>query len=577
MVKRKTIKQQHIVQYILVLALLIVGFLVASQVYWRIDLTSDQRYTLSKETKNYIKQIDDIAYIKVFLENENLPAELLKVNRETRILLHEFKSINNNIEYEFYDPIAGKDKKAKNAIIKDLNKKGIYPSTMLISEADAVKEQIFFPWAVINYKGKDIAIPLLKNSPTASPQENLQNSINGLEYEWMNAFKKASTNYKPVVGLLKGHGELDNIYLQDFMNSLTDKYTFKELNIRNFKVDSLTGMPSLEKMYNRMQLYDALIVAKPMGHFTDLDKYYLDQFIMRDGKVLWLIDAVQAEMDSLASTGSMVVFPKRDLNLDDILFKYGARVNNDIIKDISCAKIPLNTSTVNNQPQWKNYSWIYFPIVFPNKNHSITNNLGSIKMEFASTIDTIRAKGIKKSILLQSSPYTGVKHTPSQIHLFNATKKQNENDFKAGPQNLAVLLEGKFESFFKNKIRPNKNLNLPYQEKADKNNKMIVVSDGDIIRNPIIRGGKAGVLGYDKYERRQYSNKSFLTNCLDYLIEDESIINLRNREIKLRFLDPIKSKKERSYWQTINVVLPLILLVLFTVISLFIRKRKYTK
>lgn len=572
---KKSIKKQHLFSFLLICTVSIVVYSLTTIKNWRFDLTSDNRFTLSEATHKVIEEVDDIVYIQVYLEGEGLPAEFIQLKRETQLMLSELRTINTNIEYEFIDLLVEKNETEVNDVIRQLSKKGINPSTMLITEGDARKEKIFFPWALLTYKGKEIPVGLLKSNPGANQNENIQNSINALEYEWVNAINKASTNNKPLVGFVTGHGELNNKYLEDFQNGLRDNYTVKEINFREFDVDSITGAPSIAGKYHMLQLFDAMVIAKPQSKFTDLDKLFLDQYVMRGGKLLWMIDPVHAEMDSLSNSGEMITYPKRELNLEDFLFKYGVRINTDLIKDINCAAIPLNSEIQNGQSKWTKFPWFYFPVILPEKNHSITNNLNTVKLEFASTIDLITSPGIKKTALLKSSIHTGVKSTPSRIRLQEAIEKPKEEQFKAGQKVVSYLLEGQFTSYFKNKIKPKNDLGIPFQEDGKKS-KIIVISDGDIAKNPVNRKGQAGRLGYDRYTNTQHANKKFLINCIDYLLEGQDIIKLRNREVKIRLMDKTKIKAEYKTWQVINAVLPTLLLLIFALITFIIRKRKYT-
>ncbi len=572
---KKSIKSQHIISFLLICIVSIILYALTTIKNWRFDLTSDNRFTLSETTHKVIEEVDDIVYIQVYLEGEGLPSEFIQLKREAKIMLSEFRSINTNIEFEFIDPLLDKSDTEVNDVIRQFSKKGINPSTMLISEGDARKEKIFFPWALLTYKDKEIPVSLLKSRQGANPGENVQNSINALEYEWVNAINKASTNNKPLVGFVTGHNELNNIYLQDFQDGLRDNYTVKEIDFREFDVDSLTGEIAVAGKYHTLQLFEALVIAKPQSTFTDLDKLFLDQYLMRGGKLLWMVDAVHAEMDSLSNQGEMIVYPKRGLNLDDFLFKYGVRINTNLVKDINCASIPMNTTMQNGKPEWTMHPWYYFPVILPEKNHSITNNLNTVKLEFASTIDPIRSPGIKKTPLLKSSLYTGVKSSPARILLKEAIDTPKEDEFKAGQKVVSYLLEGKFTSYFKNKIKPKNKLGIPFKEDGV-DSKVIVISDGDIAKNTVNRQGRAGVLGYDRYSRTQHANKKFLLNCIDYLLESKNIIKLRNREVKLRLMDKTKVKDEYKFWQVVNSILPTLLLLIFALITFILRKRKYT-
>lgn len=572
---KKSLKQQHLFSFLLICILSGVVYSLTNVKNWRFDLTEDNRFTLSETTKETIKSVDDLVYIKVFLEGEGLPAEFNQLNRETKIMLNELRSINTNIEFEFLDPLLGKSQSEVNDVIRQFSKKGIQPSTMLINEGDARKEKIFFPWALLTYKENEIPINLFKSNPGATPGENIQNSLNALEYEWVNALKRASSTIKPLVGFVKGHGELEQIYLNDLQEGLSENYTVKEIDFREFSVDSLSGQIDIATKYHSLQLFSTLIIAKPQTAFTDLDKLFLDQFLMRGGKLLWMVDAVHAEMDSLQRKGELIAFPKRDLNIEDFLFKYGVRINTDIVKDISCSTIPMSATMQNGQDKFTMHPWYYFPEILPEKTNSITNNLNTLKLQFTSSIDFITAKGISKTTLLKTSKYSGLKSTPSRITLKEAIEKPQESQFKAGPKVVGALLEGRFTSYFKNKLKPKNSIGIPLLDQG-KESKMIVISDGDIGRNDVNNKGRSGRLGYDRYTKKQYANKKFLINCVDYLMEGKDIITLRNRDVKMRMMDRKAIKENYQFWQIVNSILPAILLLIFALLTFVIRKRKYT-
>lgn len=550
--------------------------IISAYTHFRLDLTSEKRYSLSDTTIDMLENLEDYVTVRVYLEGNDFPAGFVRLNGETKQMLDEFKAYSNFIEFEFIDPLDAEDEQAKNQLIASLAKKGLNPTSLQVKDGESFKQQTIVPGALVNYRNNEAAVQLLKNRPGNSPESNLNSSIQELEYEFVNAIKKLQKQIKPRVAFIDGHDELDQIYVTDFSNALKENYEVQRFDIRAFVIDSLTGDISIRKQQNKLNTFDALIVAKPRGTFTGLDKFLIDQYVMQGGKILWLVDAVNAEMDSLSNTGEMLAPPMREVELEDLLFKYGARVNNNLIKDAASARIPVPVSFVNNQPQWELLPWLYFPIIIPNDPHPITNNLDAIKMDFVSTIDTIRAPGIKKTPLLRSSPYTKVAPSPNLIRLQSALDQPNQNEFQSGRKIVALLLEGAFESYYKNRISPANET----KEKLDfvedgVSTRMIVVADGDIIKNPVANG-KALPLGYDRYEQRQYANKAFLLNAIDYLVEEDNMITIRSRELKLRLLDKTKVNNNRSFWQVLNTLLPVLVLIAFGLIRSYLRKKKYS-
>jgi len=571
----KTNKYQDIFRFLAFCAIVIMVYFLSQFKAFRWDLTSEKRFSISETTKVLLKDINDIVYVKVYLEGNDLPSEFNQLKRETAILLDELKSQNSSIEFEFINPLNTDDEKSKSEILSQLAKRGLTPTTILIQEEDGVQEKVIVPGAMLSYRGKEVAIQLLKSNIGSSPEENLRESVNELEYEFMNALRTASSFVKPTIAFITGHNELTEEEIQDYAIGLSEHFVLARFNLREIPQDSITGEYLIKERIESLQKYQAIVIAKPQTSFSDLDKYFIDQYLMNGGKVLWAIDPVHAEMDSLNNRMEMVAFPVRELGLQDQLFKYGVRINTDILTDITCSKIPLPVGEVNNQPQWQLLSWFYFPLIIPDSKHSITNNLDAIQLKFASSIDTIKTQGIKKTVLLQTSPYTGRSNTPARISLQSALTPPKEENFQAGRKTVAMLLEGKFTSLFKNRIKPKEDQGLPFIEDG-KFSRMIVISDGDIMRNRS-KNGKPLPLGWDKYEKRQYANKKFLLNAMDYLLEDNAVISLRSRELKLRLLNKTKVNDEYNYWKAFNTALPILIIILFGFISIWMRKRRYAK
>ena len=564
-------RKQDILQFIGTLLILLLLNLIGSFVHNRYDLTKEGRYSLSDATKNLLTELDDYIYVEVYLEGD-FPAGIERLSLETRQILSEFKSQNNLLQYTFINPTESTDEKTRNEIITQLYEKGLSPTSLQVKDGDTYTEKVIVPGAIVKFGGKEIAVQLLKNQIASSPSQNLEQSIRELEYEFTNAIKQLKTPLKPSIAFITGHGELEDKELEDLTNSLSDQYSVAKINLREFELDSL-GEADLAKKLKELKKKKLLLIAKPTETFQNLDKYFIDQYIMSGGKVIWMLDATNADMDSLANKGSFLAHPLRDLNLSDQLFKYGARVNSDLIEDISSSKIPIPVSFVNDIPKWELRPWRFFPVCIPTSNHPITSNLNAIKFDFVGSIDTVKTSStVRKTVLLHSSPYTKVANTPYEVSLQNALDQPVQEGFSNGEQATAVLLEGVFESIFKNRINALSE-KLPYTE-TSKSTRMLVISDGDIAKNQIIRGVVLP-LGYDNYEKRHYGNKDFILNSIDYLLEEDALIDVRTRELKMRLLDSQKINQERSFWQLLNLLAPILLILIFGLVKHYLRKKKY--
>ena len=565
-------RKKDIIQFLsIVLVIILINF-IGSIAHSRFDLTKEGRYSLSEASKHLLGSIDDYVYIEVFLEGD-FPAGIERLSLETKQILSEFKSQNNLVQFTFINPTESTDEKTRNEIIKQLYEKGLDPTSLQVKDGDSYTEKIIVPGAIVKYGSKEVAVQLLKNQIAASPDQNLEQSIRELEYEFTNAIKQLRTPLKPSIALLTGHGELEGVDIEDLTLSLTQQYSVDKIDLREFEVDSL-GNPDLAQKLRDLKLKKLLLIAKPISKFQNLDKYFIDQYIMNGGKVIWMLEATNADMDSLSNKGSFLAYPLRDLNLGDQLFKYGVRVNSNLIEDVSSSKIPVPVSFVNDVPKWELLPWRYFPVSIPTSSHPITSNLNAVKFDFVASIDTVKTNtDVTKTVLLHSSPYTKLANTPYEVSLQKALEQPAQDEFNKGPQAMAVLLEGTFESVFKNRISQ-LSTKLPFKE-LSKTTKMIVISDGDIAQNQVSRG-VALPLGYDNYEKRQYGNKDFILNSIDYLLEEEALIDVRTRELKMRLLDSQKINQERSFWQALNMLAPILLIILFGLIKQYRRKKKYT-
>ena len=564
-------RKQDILQFTATLVIIGLLNIVGSFVHSRFDLTKEGRYSLSDATKNLLSELDDYIYVEVYLEGE-FPAGIERLSLETRQLLSEFKSQNNLLQFTFINPTESTDEKTRNEIIKQLYEKGISPTSLQVKDGETYTEKVIVPGAIVKYGGKEVAIQLLKNQIASGPTQNIEQSIRELEYEFASAIKRLQTPIKQSIAFITGHGELDDKEIEDLTNSLSEQYSISKVNLREFDVDA-SGEADLAKKLKELKSKKLVLIAKPTETFQNLDKYFIDQYIMNGGKVIWMLDATNADMDSLANKGSFLALPLRDLNLGDQLFKYGVRVNSDLIEDISSSKIPVPVSFVNDIPKWELRPWRFFPVCIPTSSHPITSNLNAIKFDFVGSIDTVKTSStVRKTVLLHSSPYTKVANTPYEVSLQSALDQPIQEQFANGEQATAVLLEGEFESIFKNRLNA-LSKKLPFTELSS-TTKMLVISDGDIAQNQIIRGVVLP-LGYDNYEKRQYGNKDFILNSIDYLLEEDALIDVRTRELKMRLLDVQKINKERGFWQLINLLIPIALILIFGLIKQYLRKKKY--
>jgi ABC-2 type transport system permease protein len=427
------------------------------------------------------------------------------------------------------------------------------------------------------YKSNEMAVDLLNSQIGVSSEEVLNNSLQALEFKLATSIRNLTVSVKPKVAFIRGHGELGTKEIFDIGQSLSKQYNLDLVRIDG-QLGSLTERDSVSEDKTRaLNKYSAIIIAKPDSAFTEKDKFIIDQFIMRGGKVLWLVDPVFASMDSLEAAESTIGIA-RDLNLDDMLFNYGVRLNPDLIMDLNALPIPLRTGQVGNQPKIDFFPWFYFPVITPLEKHPIVNNLNAIKTEFISSLDTIKVGKVKKKILLKSSQYSRTVSTPAFITLAILEKEPDEREYMGPPRPVAVLLEGEFRSNYENRIPPE----IAFSKDiafipVSRPTRMIVVSDGDIIKNQLhYSKGYPLPLGYDQYTGETFGNKDFILNAMDYLVDESGLISIRSREIRLRQLDMTRINNNKLFWQGLNLLLPVVLVIIYGMVSFYVRKKKYT-
>jgi len=548
-----------------VVAILLLGYL-SSFVYFRLDLTADKRYTLSEPTRSLLKDLDKQVFIRVYLEGD-MPIGLKRMRRSIKEMLDEMRVVaGSRLAYDFVNPSEEKDARLRQEFHNSLMEKGLKPVDVVESKQEGGTDtRRVFPGVIIHYGSKNIAVNLLSNNPVLSSEENLNQSLQALEYKLMHAISSLVADTVKKVAFVEGHGELGYLDVLDITDELARYYEV----YRGF-ID--TQSPNLDE-------YAVVIVARPTGKFTEEEKFILDQYIMNGGKVLWLIDAVTVNRDSL-STGETTLALVNETNLEDMLFRYGARVNPVLFKDLQCALIPVNTAPAGEQPRFVPAPWPYYPLLAPRKDHPITRNLNFIKAEYSGTIDTVgTSQAVRKTVLLVSSRYARLVRVPSFISLRQIDEKPVQEEYNQSFQTVSLLMEGKFQSVFTHRMTgkyalpPGKTFREQSLPTA-----MIVVADGDLIRNEV-RGRGSNPhplpLGYDRYMQQTFGNKDFLMNAVNYLTDDAGLMPLRVRELRLLLLDRARIMESGTFWKTSNLVAPVLLVVLFGVLVNIIRKRKY--
>ncbi|WP_103864864.1 gliding motility-associated ABC transporter substrate-binding protein GldG [Aquimarina sp. I32.4] len=533
-----------------------------NSLYKRFDLTQDHRFTLSEATENLLFEASAPLLVDVLLEGD-FPSEFKRLQSETKQLLEEFNAINPNIRYIFTNPL--EEEEIRPQTITELQKYGLTPMEVSVQENGKTEIETVVPWAIISYQKRSVKIPLIKNTIGATSEERVLNSIQQLEYVFTDGLTKLLHPKKQKIAVLKGNGQMPDINIADFIKTLQDYYF-----IGAFTLDSVASNP--KKTLQELQKFDLVINAKPTQAFSEKEKYVLDQYIMNGGKSLWLLESVTMEIDSLMNPEGSAVAIMQDLRLGDALFSYGVRVNPVLVNDLYSAPLVL-ASGQGNDTQFTPYPWYYGSLTKSTENHPIVKNIESVKFEFSNQIDTLK-NDIKKTILLTSSDKSKVEGVPKEIRLEDIIRrKPNMASYIEGPQNLAVLLEGNFKSTYKDRIKPYK---IESHKDKSTSSKMIVIADGDIIKNQTQKG-RPIELGYDPTMNLKYGNKEFLLNAVNYLLDDSGLIEIRSKEVNIPFLNVEKVVTDKTLWQVINILIPLLILLIFGAIFLFIRKKKYQK
>ncbi len=536
---------------------------------WRpqLDVTGDKRFSLTKPTKQLLQSLEEDCMVEVYLEGE-FPAGFQRLQTALKDLLVDMHGQNSHLQYSFINPNDGSEEE-QNTMRLNLQKDGIMPVNLTVKGADKTEQKLIFPFAKINYKTHTTVVNLLENQPGSSQEVVLNNSLSLLEYKIINGVSKLTAKESPVIAFIGGHGELEPIETADLEKSLNEYYQTVHLVL-----DSVAQIKPKIK---------CVVLARPRGELSDKDKFKLDQYIMQGGKVVWCIDRISASTDSLR--GKKEFLPvDYNLGIDYMLFKYGVRINPNILLDMRCSKIPLAVGVVAGQPQFDLRPWYYHVLSFPQNTenaHPIVKNLDGIQLYYPATIDTVTTKTfVKKTPLLLSSEYSKVQFLPVRVNFDIVRAEPNPADFPKSNLPLAYLLEGSFQSFFENRVTPEmqaglQQLGTPFRNISEPT-KMVVIGDGDILRNEgNAAQGAYKPLGMNAYEKYKFANKPFMLNVIEYLLDNNGVMEARGKEVKLRLLNKANARDYKLYLQLANLFLPLILLGLFGYGFAWWRKRKY--
>ena len=552
-------------------ALIVIANVVATQYHFRIDLTQEKRYTLSSPTKNLLRTLPGRVSVTIFLEGE-MPAGLKKLSKSAKELLEEFKEYGkSNLQFELKKPAEGMDDTSRKLFIDSLYKLGLKPTNVKATAKEGAEEQrMVFPGALLTFKDRALGVDFLEGQSFMDGINSLNNAEALLEYKFANAIQKITADSVPAVGYLTGNGEPLTYNVYDLIDrTLKPNYGFAVLNIDSFPLIPLN--------------FNSIVIVKPTRPFSERQKLKIDQYIMYGGKVIWLIDNLYAEMDSLMRRQSDFVAFDRGLNLEDQLFKYGVRINQDLLQDLQCDKIPLVIGNLGNQAQMELRPFPYFPLLSSYSDHPIAKNLDKILSIFPNSIDTVKSPGIKKTILLASSENSRILNTPAVVSFNSIKTAEDINTFNKSHVPVAVLLEGKFNSIFTNRLSRSMADTLsslyrqPFLPVSETPNKMIVIANADIVTNVFTKNKGPLTMGFNQFTEYQYSNKDFFLNCMEYLVNASGVLETRSKDFTLRLLDPKKVENERSFWQFINVVLPIFVIILGAFFYQLIRKKKYQR
>ena len=546
------------------LTIVILLVLLSGQMFFRLDLTAEKRYSITPVSKNLVKEFASPVNITLYLDGE-LPAGFRRLQKSAQEKIADYNVYSSHlINLTVIDPYEITDVKRRDKLFLELANKGLQPTDIRQNTEKGTITIRIFPGAIIQYGNKELSVNLLKNNPALHAEVNLNNSIESLEYEFTNAFSELMNTEKQTVAFLNGHGELNEYEIHDFAEALTERYTVSQV--------------SAQQLISKSTHIKTLIVANPTKAFAESDKFYIDQYVMNGGRIMWLIEPVSVSLDSLSTGLTTLAFPQK-LNLDDQLFKYGLRLNANLVQDAECLMIPVNTAPIGQPAKFTPAPWYFSPLLIPSDDHVISRNLNRVKAEFVSSIDTVGGqKQVHKTVILATSVYSLVATTPMEVSLASINNPPDRRLFSQPPQSTGVLLEGIFSSVFKNRMVDTFGVNASQVITESQPTRMVILSDGNLIANKYrISGGNVEFmpLGYDQYSQQTFGNKDFLLNAVNYLCDDKGLMDLRSRVFKIRLLDKVRIREEKTFWQILNVLIPLLLIALFGGVFAYVRSRKY--
>lgn len=543
-----------------VVVLAIIGSMIG---FTRLDFTAEKRFTLSAVSRNMMDSLTTPVRITVFLQGDNLPGGFKRLQRATRDMLVDMQACSHRkLQFEFADALKGQDQAGQDSTLRNMMAGGIEPSNASVKTEDGLIQKLVIPAAIVTTGNNEVPVNLLLKRIGLTDEEQLNNSIQNLEYAFTSAIKKVITGGRPQIGIIEGHNELSNLQLDGAIKELSGSFLVGRVDLTKISLADLLKVK-------------LLVIAKPDKPFAEAEKFKIDQYLMHGGSSIWTIDQVSAELDSLRGHGGEQLAFAKQLNLDDQLFTYGVRINYDLIADLNSLQIPIATGSVAGQPQIQMVPWLFYPLIVPTANNPIVKNVDGVATQFISTIDTLAVKGIKKTILLTTSPFNNKVNVPHLLSLAAIEQQPDPKAFQSVPKTVAVLLEGKFPSDFKNRPVPEAMKEHVDVLQDSKPAKMIVISDGDIFKNQVAADGSPYPLGYDHYTQQTSGNKSLLLNMVDYLTGDTRLIALRTKEIKLRLLNRPRTQNEKLYWQLVNNIAPLLIVLICAIFQHYVRKRKY--
>lgn len=557
---------QKYLQTIIIIAIIFVVNIISNFYFLTVDLTDDKRFSIAESTKNIIAIPDDNIYIKVLLDGE-FPSGFQRLRAATKDLLFKFKDYNSNIVFEFEDPNSGSQRELLQRK-EMLEKNKISPVALSYSDGTKVVQKAIFPFAIINYKNRKFIVNLLEEQmPGDDENEVLNRSVALLEYKFADSFQKLISKRPKKILLTKGNGEWED-----------DQLARLQVEVGKFHQIGRVDLDSIMKLDTTI---DLVIVAGPKKPMELKNQFKLDQYIMQGGKIIWLLDKIDVSLDSI-NKYKLYIPPDFDLGIDDMLFKYGVKIFPDLVMDLECTSIPQVVGMQGDKPQTKLFPWVYHLSVANTSSHPITKNLDRINLFFPSSLDTVATAGnVKKTILLKSSRYSRTQLSPVRLSFEMLKTSPDPNKFNAGNKPLAILLEGEFESFFKNRLTPEfkktlDQINMEFLENS-RPAKQLIVTDSDFAKNLVnYSTGETEQIGFNKWERKYYKgNKDFIINSVEYMLDENNILESRSKEVKLRMLDAVKTKTEKTKWQLINVGLPVLILIIFGFIYTFLRRKKY--